>query len=540
MLSPNRTARLLEAGMVLSSELSLAGVLQRLVELAAELTSARYGAIGVIDASRRALSDFVTTGLDAGQRKAIGALPKGHGILGALIEDPRILRLRDIAEDPRSVGFPPNHPSMHSFLGAPVTARGRVFGNVYVAEKQGEPEFTAEDEETLTMLAAQAAIAVENARLYDELWGHQRWLEAIREISLRILAGDATDSVIQLVAHRARALVGADSASVVLPSGDGALTVVVADGAHADELLGMVVPTAHSASGEVIRTGRPLIFVNAAGDPRIYQPMAETGQMGPAIFVPMAARGDPYGTLALTRMGEGRPFDDSDVDLLQNFAEQAAIAIEYGRAQRDSQQLSLLEDRERIAKELHDGVIQALFAVGLGVQATAARLQDEVAASRLQGAVNAIDGVIGDLRSYIFGLRPGVLASGTLADALEQLGHEFQDRSGVTTVINVDATLEPSLRTVAPHLIQLARESLSNVERHAGATTCRISLHRSGNSAVLEVDDDGTGFDVAAGHRVGMGLSNLRTRAESLGAELTIDSTPAEGTTVRIRLALNG
>ena len=523
--------------MILASELSLKALLQRVVEVAVELTGARYGAVGVIDDSGTGLSDFITTGVSEAERAAIGHLPEGRGILGLLISEAHSLRLREIADDPRRFGFPPNHPPMRSFLGAPVRARGRVFGNIYLTEKRGDSEFTAEDEETLNVLATQAGVAIENARLLEDSRRRERSLQAITEISTAILSAEGRDQLLRLVVRRARELVDSDSATAVLPAGDG-LRIAVADGEHAAGLEGMSVPRRGSVSGDVIDSGEPVVLTDAISDARTYQPMIAAGHMGPAIFVPLASSKRRIGTLAVARVGGRTRFDARDVTLLQTFAGQAALAVEYSRAQQELQQLALLGDRERIARELHDGVIQALFAVGLGLQGTAALLQDEAAASRLQQAIAEIDRVIGDLRNYIFGLRPDVLGGTGISEALGQLAHEFEERTGIPVAIDVDVTLEQPLAGVATHIVQMTRESLSNVARHAQATTSRVSLLRSGDLAVLEIDDDGVGFDADGDTRAGMGLANLRTRAESLGARLTLASAPGEGTTVRISVPL--
>ena len=522
--------------MILSSELSLPALLQRLVELAVQLTGARYGAIGVIDETGTGLSDFITSGVTDEERAAIGHLPEGRGILGLLIREARSLRLREIGDDPRSVGFPPNHPPMHSFLGAPVRARGRVFGNIYLTEKRGDIEFTPDDEEALDVLATQAGVAVENARLLEESRQRERSLSAIGEISTAILIAEGRDQL-RLVVRRARELVGGDSATAVLPSG-AELRVAVADGEYATDLEGMSVPRHGSVSGDVIGDGKPVVLPDALSDTRAYQPMISAGHMGPAIFVALAGRQQRIGTLAVARLRGGKPFDDRDLALLETFASQAALAVEYSRAQRELQQLALLGDRERIARELHDGVIQALFAVGLGLQGTTALLQDAVATSRLQQAINEIDRVIGDLRNYIFGLRPDVLDAAGLGEALGQLAHEFEERAGIPVAVDVDVSLEQPLAGIASHLVQMARESLSNVARHANAATCRVSLRQSGEVATLEIDDDGVGFNVDGGAPAGMGLGNLRARAESLGGRLIVASPPGEGTTVRIQLPL--
>ncbi|TMC48442.1 MAG: GAF domain-containing sensor histidine kinase [Chloroflexi bacterium] len=535
--SRDRDLKLLETGLALSSELSLPALLQRIVDLAVEVTDARYGALGVLG-SHGNLIDFLTAGVTPQERAAIGHLPEGRGILGVLIDDARALRLHNIADDPRSVGFPSNHPPMRSFLGAPVRARGQVFGNIYLTEKAGGGDFTAEDEASLEILATQAGVAIANARLYEETRQRERWLEVVREITGAILRGSADDAVLRLVARRARELVAADLATVVTPDDDTSdLRVVIAEGTHAEELQGMPVPSARSVSGDVIRGGTTIVLVDAVADERTYQPMVSSGMMGPSVFVPISLRGRTFGTLSVANMVGGLPFGDADVRLVESIADQASLGLEYGRAQRELARLALVEDRERIAKELHDGVIQALFAVGLGLQGTAALIAEPKLATRVQDAVNELDHVIGDLRNYIFGLRPGVLVDGRIGEALLQLGHDFEARTGVVTVVDVDASLEEPLAPHATDVVQLAREALSNVGRHAGAMTCRVSLRRQDGRAILEIDDDGSGFDVSSA-RPGLGLGNLRQRAAGMGGELEIQSTPADGTAVRVSVPL--
>ena len=370
--STPRDQALIEAGMILASELSFDSVLQRIVELAVEITDARYGALGVLTPDHRAIEEFITVGVTPKERAAIGDPPVGHGVLGILIEEVGPLRLPDIGKDTRSVGFPPDHPPMRSFLGAPVVARGTVFGNIYLTEKRNAPEFTEQDQDGLLVLATQAGIAIENARLYEEAQ----------------------------------------------------------------------------------------------------------------------------------------------------------------RAQRELARLELLEERERIAKELHDGVIQSLFAVGMGLQGTAAATDDSEVSRRLENAVEEIDRAIRDLRNYIFGLRPGILADRHLGQALQQLATEFQAKTEVLTIVDVDPAVASALASKASDVVQLTHEALSNVGRHAKATTCRVSLRRRGDDVVLEIDDDGSGFDTA-GPRSGMGLSNLESRVQGLGGSFTIESTEEQGTTIR-------
>jgi signal transduction histidine kinase len=533
----DRNDQLLESVLIIASDLTIQVVLQRIIELAVKLTDARYGALGVVGSDGRLL-DFISTGITPEERQAIGALPVGKGILGVLIRDAQPLRLPRISRDPRHVGFPPNHPPMESFLGAPVKARGKVFGNIYLTQKVGATEFDAADEAALLVLATHAGVAIENARLYDQARRRGQWLEAVREISSSILAGTDIDGVLQIIVRRARELVDAATATIVTPTPGGdrdSLTIKVADGAHAAELVGMPVPPQGSVSGDVIRTGQTEVLADASKDGRTYQPMIALGNMGPMVLVPLILRSRPFGTLTVANPVGGAAFDEEAVRLVETFADQASVALEYGRVQAELNRLNLLDERERIGRELHDGVIQSLFSVGMGLQATAARSRDPEVESRVEAAVNEIDRAIRDLRNYIFGLRPGILADRQLEQALEDLAREFEEKSGVTTVTDIDGTLAAELAPRAADLVQITREALSNVGKHARATTCRVSLHRDGDQAMLEIDDDGLGFDPAAPHP-GLGLRNLKDRGTAIGGRVSIESKAGEGTTVRFAI----
>jgi signal transduction histidine kinase len=537
--SHDRKDQLLESVLILASDLSLDVVLQRIIELAVKLTDARYGALGVVGSDGRLL-DFITTGITPEQRQAIGSLPVGEGILGVLIREAKPLRVQRISNDPRHVGFPPNHPPMGSFLGAPVIARGKVFGNIYLTEKQGAPEFDAEDEAAVLVLATHAGVAIENARLYKETRRRGQWLEAVREISAAILAGVEGDRVLQIIVRRARELVDAATATIVTPAtsgGSDSLTIRVADGAHAAQLIGLPVPTQGSVSGDVIRSGRPEVLADASRDGRAYQPMIALGNMGPMVLVPLVLRGRPFGTLTVANPVGGAALDEEAIRLVETFADQASLALEYGRAQDELNRLSVLDERERIGRELHDGVIQSLFSVGMGLQATASRSRDPEVESRVEAAVAEIDRAIRDLRNYIFGLRPGILADRQLEQALEDLARDFEEKSGVTTVTEIDGTLAAELAPRATDLVQLTREALSNVGKHAQATTCRVSLRRDDDQAILEIDDDGRGFDQAAPH-TGLGLRNLKDRALAIGGRVTVESKAGEGTTVQFAVPI--
>jgi signal transduction histidine kinase len=534
---PDRKDALLEAGLALASELSLPIVLQRIVDLAAQVTDARYGALGVIGDNGE-LVEFITTGMPARQRKAIGALPRGRGILGLLIQEPKPIRISRIADHPKSVGFPPNHPPMQSFLGAPVQAMGKVIGNIYLAEKRGASKFSQDDEDSVTILATQAGAAIANATLYARTHQRERWLDALQAITSDILAGSDEDSLLTGIAERARDLAGAEAATIMTPSSSpDQLVVAVAAGAHADQVRGQPVPASSSISGGVMKSGRPLVTPDASADRGAYQPIIRLGRVGPAIFVPLRVRGRATGTLMVANLKGGRPFDPETIRLVETFADQASVAMEYARAQADVRRVGLMEERERIAKELHDGIIQSLFAVGMNLQSTALMSGSAETAARVEGSVGELDRVIRDLRNYIFGLRPGILADRQLDQALRTLGDEAQ-RSGLKVVVDVDSDLAARLSGRSHEIVQLTREALSNVARHANAKQSAVKLVPSGRGAVLTVEDDGAGFDTRR-DSVGNGLRNMRERAAGLGGELRITSN-GRGTRLRVTFPVPG
>lgn len=525
----DRKDMLLEAGLTLAAELSLPIVLQRIVDLAAEITDARYGALGVIG-DEGELVEFITTGISARQRRDIGALPRGRGVLGLLMTEPRPVRIGNIADHPRSVGFPPNHPQMRSFIGAPVRAMGRVFGNIYLAEKRGAREFSLEDEESLVVLATQAGVAIASASLYEETRLRERWLNALREITNDILSGADAQSILVDIAERARELAKADVATIAIAgSTPEQLVVAVAVGARASELQGQPVPAESSISGEVMLTGQPLVLEDVAADARAHQPIVQLGHHGPALFVPLRVRGRATGTLMVANLKGGRRFDKQTLLLVETFADQASVAIEYGRAQADLRRLGLMDERERIAKELHDGIIQSLFAVGMGLQSTALSAVAPETAARIESAVGELDRVISDLRNYIFGLRPGILADRLLDDALRELGNEIQGRSHIRVEVEVDAKLAAAVSSRSHEIVQLTREALSNVVRHAQARRALVRLTRTRSNAQLRIEDDGVGFDVTS-DSAGNGLRNMRERAAAMGGRLEVTSGAGKGT----------
>jgi signal transduction histidine kinase len=537
--SPSFQDVLVRAALIISSDLSLPATLQSIVQLAAEVADARYGALGVLGPDG-AIQEFVTQGITDEQRHAIGHLPVGRGILGVLIHDARPLRLERIQDHPQSVGFPANHPSMISFLGVPIAIRGRVFGNLYLTEKRGAPEFSEGDEEAVIKLAAQAAVAVENARLFLAAQDGQRRLEAINEINEAILSGVPADDVLRMIAARARELVGSVIASIATPVlGDDDLVIRVADGEQAEELEGKRFAVHGSISGEVMTSKEALVVPDVSVDPRQWQPLVALGEMGPALFLPLIVRDQVFGTLSIANRKGGLLFSDDDARLLSTFAAQASVALEHARIQSELHRLAVVEDRERIAKELHDDVIQSLFAEGMALQASLAIVNDPAAMeARLLQAVDNIDRVIRDLRNYIFGLRPGTVADRQLDRSLRDLATGFAEGGRVTISVYTDDEAVSRLAGRASDVLSLTREAISNAMRHSGGGQVTVHLTMAGNGALLEIADDGKGFDPSSAAGRGHGLSNLRSRAEALGGELEIESEPGLGTWVRIRIPM--
>ena len=526
---------LVKAALALASELSLPAVLQKISDLACEVAGARYGALGVVGPGGRIL-EFVTHGVTDEQRRLIGRLPEGHGILGALIADARPLRLKRIQDDPRSIGFPANHPPMTTFLGVPVAIRGRVFGNLYLTEKHDGAEFTQEDQDSVAQLAAHAAVAVENARLYHEAQTGQKLLVSVNLVARAILEGSEIDDVLRLIAKHARELVDARVATVAGPKGDD-LVVRVAVGEDAEALEGSIFSALGSISGDVMRSGSPVMLDDAALDDRVDQPLIHLGKIRAAIFVPLAVRGGTFGTLSVGNHELDPTFSKEDVEIVTAFAAQAAVALENARITDELQRLALVEDRERIAKELHDDVIQSLFAEGMALQASLGRLNDPAAMElRITQAVENIDRVIRDLRNYIFALRPGAAADRQLDRSLRDLAASFEGAKGIAIEVFTDPDAVSRMAGRSADIVQAAREAISNAVRHSEGDLVRVRFASADEGVVLEIEDNGNGFGQAEAQGRGQGLGNLSERAAALGGVLFIDSNAGTGTLVRITI----
>jgi two-component system, NarL family, sensor histidine kinase DevS len=536
----DRLRTLLETGIAISSELSLDAVLERIVEAAASLTGARYAALGVIDRAGAALERFVTAGIDHETRTVIGEPPHGRGILGILIRDAQPLRLHDLQEDPRSVGFPPGHPGMHSFLGVPILLRGVAYGNLYLTEKEGGADFTDEDEELVTLLAAQAAVAVENARLYQAATAWSRQLESLNEVGNALLGELDLSRLLRLVATRLRELVDARIVAIALPAGEGELRIEAAAGQGTEELIGVSFPRASSKAGGVLERKRSERIDSTLDDPEIHQDSVRLFRATSGLYVPLLARSEGIGVVLVhDKLGPDPRFGDADLRLAEQFGARAAIAVDLSRrVARDSLRRVVAGqelERQRLARELHDETGQALTSILLGLKAVeAADGADEMhaAADALRELVVA---TLQDVRRLAVELRPKALDDFGLVAALERLVKVFSEATGIG--VELEASLGERLPTeVETMLYRIVQEALTNIVKHARARSVSILIVRRGGSAAAVIEDDGEGFDPASVTEDGLGLLGMRERVSLLDGRLTVESTPGSGTTLAVEV----
>ncbi|MFD0368023.1 GAF domain-containing protein [Streptomyces sp. NPDC059071] len=525
----DRVHSLLEAVVSVGRELDLPQVLRRIVEAAALLVDAQYAALGVIGPDGRTLSQFLTVGLTEEEIARIGPLPAGHGILGELIRHPEPLRLTDLGAHEASYGFPAHHPPMRTFLGVPIRVRDEVFGNLYLTDKHGGVEFDAEDESVISTLSVAAGVAIDNARLYEASQRQQRWLKANAEITNSLLSGSPRLAVLELIARRAQEITGAALADVSVPvAGTNDLVVELAIGADGETRRGLVVPVEGTLSGAAYQAGAPATTVGLAQDDRYTAGPRRFDGLGPAVAVPLGtAAKDTRGVLLLARHQGDPVFTEAELEPLLAFAGQAALALELAERRSDAEQLALLEDRDRIARDLHDLAIQRLFATGMTLQSAARLVQHEGAAERVSRAVGDLDETIKIIRSTIFGLRareedtgPSLRArvARTVGETATTLG--FPPRLSMEGLLDTDVPPQ-----VAEHVTAALTEMLSNAARHAHASRVEVALQATSEEVVLTVVDNGRGIP-AEGRR--SGLRNLQERARSVGGALEIVC-PEEG-----------
>ncbi|GAA3133401.1 two-component system sensor histidine kinase [Planomonospora alba] len=534
----DRVHALLEAVVSVGSDLDLETVLRRIVETAATLVDAGYGALGVIG-EERALVQFVPVGLSEEEIARIEHWPHGKGLLGLLIREPRPLRLADIADHPASYGFPPGHPPMGSFLGVPVRVREEVFGNLYLTEKRGGGQFDEDDEAIVVALAAAAGVAIENARLYEDTRRRETWLQASSEITTSLLSGTGPQEVLTRVARRAREMADADIVAVMLPDGTReTLRVTVADGEAADLLADHRVAVTGSLSGDAFLRGEPLMSTDLS-DTDMLTVTAEHLAVGPVAAVPLGAAGVVRGVLKLGKRIGRLPFSQADLRTLHAFAGQAALALELAEARRDAELLGLLEDRDRIAKDLHDVVIQRLFAVAMTLMATVRKVDRPEAAGRLQHAIDELDQTIRQIRSTIFALQtPRDTAEPSLRARIVELVESSRGHLGFMPGLRMEGPLDAEVPApAAEHLLAVLREALTNILRHAKATRAEVAAEAAGGRLTLTISDNGVGLPAGTGRG---GLRGLAERAAGLGGSFQAVSPPEGGTRLEWSVPLGG
>ena len=533
-LGSDRVRALLEAVLAVGTGLSLPDVLGSIVEGACRLAGARYGALGVVGSDEQ-LSQFLTVGIDEETRRRIGDEPRGHGILGLLVRDPKPLMLRDLSAHPSSVGFPPNHPPMRSFLGVPVRARDAVFGNLYLCEKQGADEFTATDQELVSTLAIAAGVAIENASLFAEERRREEWLAAIAEINHDLLGGAGVDSVLHGIAASAGAIARADAVRVMVCDDDRrTMTIVATHGTNAETTVGMKVPVEGTAAGDACITGETQVVDDATQDPRVFLPAIGALQPGSVVYAPVSGADGVFAVLSVDIAKGGRSFEALDIDVIGSFARQAGLAIELARSRGNQDRVRMLEDRERIGRNLHDTVIQRLFAVGMLLQATI-KNRSGADSDRISRAIDEIDTTIKEIRTSIFTLAHQ-RDTGVRAEILE-LVQGYADVAGFEPHVLFDGPVDTAIPVeVASHLFAVVREAVSNASRHASAKRVEVSLVVT-DQIVLQISDDGVGLPEKRVRR--SGIANMEARAVELGGSLEVASVDGCGTTVTWRVPLS-
>jgi signal transduction histidine kinase len=549
-----RLSRLLEVGRTLVAELDLEVVLRRLLEVARELTGARYAAMGVLDAQKASLERFVTSGIERELHERIGDLPHGRGVLGLLIRDPRPLRLPDVGAHPESYGFPPAHPPMHSFLGVPVLIRGEAYGNLYLTEKEDAEEFTEEDENSIVVLADWAAIAIDNARLYQnaeqrrvELERAVRGLEVTTTIARAIGGETDLERVLELIAKRARALVGARWLCILVHEGD-EFDVAATAGELADTARGRRLQLEGSVAGAILAEGRSERIPNAAA-----RALAVPGLLGmdaqSALIVPLLFRGRSLGVLmAFDRLDEGPRFGREDEELMTSFAASAATAIHTARSVAEERLAHALEgaeqERGRWARELHDETLQALAFLRMMVSSALREPDVGKREERMRSVHKELGSAIDGLRNLITELRPAELDELGLGAALEDLGRRRTAATGLEVETEIDLApgddgpmrLEPQVESA---IYRVAQEALANAAKHSGADRVELRLVSADGDVELVVADNGSGFDPEA-PGAGFGLVGMRERLALVNGRLDVESRPGSGTVVRASVPASG
>lgn len=533
-VAESRVRSLVDLNRSIVAELSLAAVLSRVVDAARTIARAQYAALGVLGPDGR-LEQFIHAGMDEDTVAAIGDLPRGRGLLGALISDPRPIRLAVIEADPRSSGLPPAHPPMTSFLGVPIQSRGEIYGNLYLTNRIDAAEFTADDEELVQAIAATAGVAIENARLYEESRRQQEWLRASGEISRQLLQDSPTTEILTRIADVVLRLAAADLVTVVFPGADSReMTVQIARGHQASTLLGHTYAAADSLASEAMTSGHAVCA--DARDGRYVVHLQSAFDVGPVMACPLVGENGVRAVVMVGRRAGSPAFSGEDVRMAEAFASHAAIALELSDRREGLQQLSVLEDRHRIARDLHDHVIQRLFATGLSVQAAAVRTADPDVAARLQTAVEDMDDTIRQIRTSIFGLQEQRTAVATPRAVLADLVAEVEPVLGFAPELRFAGPVDTVLdQEVLEDATAVLREGLTNVAKHTDADQVSVSVAASARHLTIEIVDNGSSAPDARGRQ--SGLANLHRRATLRSGALTL-SRDAARTTLRWTAAL--
>lgn len=525
--------QLLQAIIDIGAHHELDATLHRIVTAAMELADARYGALAVRDHDGQLMS-FVHAGMDADGVREIGSLPVGKGVLGVALEATEVLRMDDLTAHPAAVGFPPHHPAMRAFLGVPITIRGSVFGSLYVADGRPGKVFTESDEIGARALAAAAAVAIDNAQLLDRFRASAAWIEASREITAALLSGaDPQLGALRLIAERAMELTKAEQAIVLVPTdADGSpddvdtLIVSTAVGIHADEVVGQCVPVDGSTSGAVFRSGAPVITESFR---RPIQAFTDVGQR-PAIVMPLRAEEAVVGVIAVARNAEAPPFDPSYLDTVSEFADHAAVALKLAAGRNRDRELSILADRERIAHELHDHVIQRLFAAGLDLQSAIARSRTFEMTDRLTAILDDLQSTIEDIRATVFELqaRPG--PHETFSQRVRQLVASLTEHVDIAVTLQTIGVMTAVGGELGQHAEAAMTEAINNTVRHSGASRLTVAIAVT-DVFTVDVIDDGDG--VRAEDEQRNGRAHMNQLAEQIGGTCRISAPPEGGTHVR-------
>lgn len=532
-----RLRRLGDADRAIVAELSLDNLLHRIVSSAKEIVSAQYAALLVINEGH--LEQFLHLGMDDATVAAIGELPQVRGLLGALVERPEPVRLPALSEDPRSSGFPPDHPPMGAFLGAPIRTSSSIYGNIYLTKLVGQPEFTAEDEELVIALAGTAGVAIENARLHEQAQRRQQWLRASADVSHRLIAVSDDQTMLHDIAGSLRELIGADSVGILLPATDDAsqLVMEVINGLGSPELQGLRFSAEGTQAQRAMQDERSQVLQDVQ---ERLAPLVERYALPTIrhlVTFPLKGAGQPRGAILACRLRDV-PFSPADLELADGFVSQMGLALELADSRSNHQKLVMLEDRARIARDIHQQVVQKLFATGLTIQGTAMVVADAPLRRRLTGVVDTLDDTIRTIRTSIFELQDASSLGASIRTRVMRVLSELTPVLGFAPLLSFEGPLDTSVDDQLSNEVEaVLRESLTNVAKHSAASSVALRVVAGDGALVITVADNGVGIGPSARRS---GLSNLRRRAERRGGQLELEQAPGGGLLLRWSIPVPG